>query len=146
MKKGKILVVVLIGLLLASGLILTGCASGPKTFVRGSAGDTTILLRDGLEYDRAFREIAFVLNRHGFESDTIQPEVGYIRTRWTRTTWSNASIDAYRVRIVCNFNPARTQLIVKAEAEYLIKGVWVQGYDTRAISDIRNDLNMAVGN
>jgi len=99
-----------------------------------------------LEYDRAFREIAFVLNRHGFESETIQPEVGYIRTRWTKTTWSNASIDAYRVRIVCNFNPARTQLIVKAEAEYLIKGVWWQGYDTRAISDIRNDLNMAVGN
>jgi hypothetical protein len=136
----------ILGMVLVFGMIVVGCASGPKTFVKGSSGDTTILLRDGLEYDRAFREIAFVINRHGFESDTLQPEVGYIRTRWTRTTWSNSSIDAYRVRIVCNFNPARTQLIVKAEAEYLIKGVWVQGYDTRAIADIRNDLNMAIGN
>jgi hypothetical protein len=145
-KWSALLRVGMLGMVLVFAMIVIGCASGPKTFVRGSSGDTTILLRDGLEYERAFREIAFVLNRHGFESDTIQPEVGYIRTRWTRTTWSNSSIDAYRVRIVCNFNPARTQLIVKAEAEYLIKGVWVQGYDTRAIADIRNDLNMAVGN
>ena len=80
---------------LVFGMTVVGCASSPKTFVRGSTGDTTILLRDGLEYDRAFREIAFVLNRHGFESETIQPEVGYIRTRWTRTTWSNASTELF---------------------------------------------------
>ncbi|MDR1909871.1 MAG: hypothetical protein LBQ35_08180 [Spirochaetaceae bacterium] len=145
-KWGALLLAGMPGMVLVLGMMVVGCSSAPKTFVRGSSGDTTILLRDGLEYERAFREIAFVLNRHGFDSDTLQPEVGYIRTRWARTTWTNSNIDAYRVRIVCNFNPARTQLIVKAEAEYLIKRVWVQGYDTRAIADIRNDLNMAVGN
>jgi len=131
---------------LVFGMTVVGCASsGPKNFVRGSGGDTTILLRQGLDFDLAFREVAFTLNRHNFETEVIQPEVGYIRTRWNR--WdSTTSLDAYRVRIVCNFNPARTQLIVKVEAEYLIKGEWVQGYDSRAIETLRNDLNNIIGN
>ena len=130
---------------LVFGLTVVGCASGPKNFVRGSGGDTTILLRQGLDFDLAFREVAFILNRHGFETEVIQPEVGYIRTRWNR--WdSTTSLDAYRVRIVINFNPARTQVIVKAEAEYLIKGQWVQGYDSRAIETLRTDLNNVIGN
>jgi hypothetical protein len=130
---------------LVFGFVVSGCANGPKGFVKGSGGDTTILLRQGLDFDLAFREVAFTLNRHGFETEVIQPEVGYIRTRWNR--WdSTTSIDAYRVRIVCNFNPARTQLIVKAEAEYLIRGLWVSGYDSRAIETLRTDLNNIVGN
>ena len=131
---------------LVFGMTVVGCASsGPKNFVRGSGGDTTILLRQGLDFDLAFREVAFTLNRHKFETEVIQPEVGYIRTRWNR--WdSTTSLDAYRVRVVCNFNPARTQLIVKVEAEYLIKGEWVQGYDSRAIETLRNDLNNIIGN
>jgi hypothetical protein len=127
------------------GMTILGCSSTPKSFVRGSGGETTILLRQGLDFDQAFREVAFVLNRHGFESEAIQPEVGYIRTRWYR--WdSTTSIDAYRVRITCNFNPSRTQLIVKVEAEYLIKRRWVSGYDTRAIETLRTDLTNVVGN
>ena len=75
----------------------------------------------------------------------IQPEVGYIRTRWNR--WdSTTTVEAYRVRVACNFNPNRTQLIVKIEAEYLEKGLWVQGNDTRALETLRNDLNMSIGN
>jgi hypothetical protein len=135
----------MLGMTLVSVLTVIGCASGPKGFIKGSGGDTTILLRPGLDFDLAFREVAFTLNRHGFETEVIQPEVGYIRTRWYR--WdSTTTIDAYRVRIVCNFNPARTQLIVKAEAEYLVKGLWVSGYDTRAIETMRTDLNNIVGN
>jgi hypothetical protein len=133
---------------LVFGMTVVGCVSSgrtPKNFVRGSSGDTTILLRQGLDFDLAFREVAFALNRHGFETEAIQPEVGYIRTRWNR--WdSTTSIDAYRVRIVCNFNPSRTQLIVKAEAEWLIRDEWVQGYDSRAIETLRNDLNNIIGN
>jgi hypothetical protein len=77
----------------------------------------------------------------------IQPEVGYIRTRWN-FTWNDkgTTLEAYRVRIVCNFNPSRTQLIIKAEAEYLDDDKWVQGFDTRAIETLRNDLNNVVGN
>jgi hypothetical protein len=130
---------------LVFGMTVVGCASSPKNFVKGSGGDTTILLRNGLDFDLALREVAFTLNRHNFETEVIQPEVGYIRTRWNR--WdSTTTIDAYRVRIICNFNPNRTQLIVKAEAEYFVKGEWVSGYDTRAIETLRNDLNNIIGN
>jgi hypothetical protein len=130
---------------LVFGLTLLGCLSGPKGFVKGSGGDTTILIREGLDFDLAFREVSFTLNRHGVETEVIQPEVGYIRTRWNNWN-STKSIDAYRVRIVCNFNPSRTQLIVKAEAEYLVRGRWVTGYDTSAIETLRTDLNNIVGN
>jgi hypothetical protein len=139
-------------LTLVFGMTLVGCSStpdskAPSSFRSGSGGDTTILLRQGLDFDQAFREVAFVLNRHGFDTEMIQPEVGYIRTRWI-TTWNDAGVasDWYRVRITCNFNPSRTQLIINAEAEYLDDDTWRKGYDTRAIETLRNDLNMTVGN
>jgi hypothetical protein len=136
-------------IVLAFGMTAAGCSSSPRapsSFIKGSSsGDTTILLRQGLDFDRAFREVAFTLNRHGFETEMIQPEVGYIRTRWSN--WdSKATIEYYRVRIICNFNPSRTQLIVKAEAEFYDDGNWVSGSDTRAIETLRNDLNNVVGN
>jgi hypothetical protein len=132
---------------LVFGLTVVGCSSTPKSFQKGSGGETTILLRQDLEFDKAFREVAFLLNRHGFESETIQPEVGYIRTRWN-FTWNDTgkTLEAYRVRILCNFNPSRTQLIVKAEAEYLDGGDWISGFDTRAIETLRTDLNNVLGN
>jgi len=150
MKKRSAFLLGLLVVLLSMELVFVGCVSfsrTPKSFQKGSGGDTTILLRQGLDFDRAFREVAFTLNRHGFETEMIQPEVGYIRTRWN-FTWNDSgkTLEAYRVRIVCNFNPARTQLILKAEAESLEKGAWVTGFDTRAIETLRTDLNNVVGN
>lgn len=132
---------------LVFGMTVLGCSSTPRSFQKGGGGETTILLRQGLNFDQAFREVAFLLNRHGFESETIQPEVGYIRTRWN-FTWNDTgnTLEAYRVRIICNFNPSRTQLIIKAEAEYLEGKNWIQGFDTRAIETLRTDLNNVVGN
>jgi hypothetical protein len=139
---------------LVFGMTVIGCRSAPRTptsFQRGSAsaGDTTILLRQGLDFERTFREVDFALRRHGFDTEMIQPEVGYIRTRWN-TGWvrptGGAVSEFYRVRIICNFNPNRTQLIVRAEAEYMENGSWVSGYDTRAIETLRTDLNSIVGN
>jgi hypothetical protein len=148
MKKRNVSLLGILVMVLVFGMVVVGCASGPKapaSFVKGSAGDTTILLRQGLEFDQAFREVAFLLNRHGFETEVIQPEVGYIRTRWNR--WdSKTTVDAYRVRMVINFNPSRTQVIVKAEAEYFLNNEWVQGYDSRAIETLRSDLNNVIGN
>jgi hypothetical protein len=146
-KKKNLLGMLVIALVF--GMTVVGCASSsaPNSFQRGSSGDTTILLRQGLDFDRAFREVAFILNRHGFETEMLQPEVGYIRTRWSYT-WNDKStnIEWYRVRIICNFNPGRTQLILKAEAEYLDDDKWIQGFDTRAIETLRTDLNNSVGN
>jgi hypothetical protein len=147
MKKNTWFLSEMLALVLTFGMTVLGCSSVPKSFQRGSGGDTTILLRQDLDFDQAFREVAFLLNRHGFETETIQPEVGYIRTRWS-FTWNDTgkTVEAYRVRILCNFNPSRTQLIVKAEAEYSQGDDWISGFDTRAIETLRTDLNNVVGN
>ncbi|MCL1817841.1 MAG: hypothetical protein FWG35_02840 [Spirochaetaceae bacterium] len=137
----------MLAMILVFGMAIAGCASTPTSFQKGSGGDTTILLRQGLDYNQAFREVDFAIRKHGFEVETITPEVGYLRTQWSYT-WNDdgRTLEAYRVRIICNFNPSRTQLIVKAEAEYLDGKNWVSGFDTRAISTLRTDLTNVVGN
>jgi hypothetical protein len=136
-------------MVLAFGAAVAGCASSgtPKSFQKGSGGESTILLRQGLDYNQAFREVDFAIRRHGFEVETITPEVGYLRTQWSYT-WNDTgkTLEAYRVRIICNFNPSRTQLIVKAEAEYLQGRDWITGFDTRAVATLRTDLTNVVGN
>ena len=137
------------------GMTLAGCAglpfgqSGPpSSFQRGSGGETVILLRDGLEFDAAFREIVFVLSRHGFDPEMMQQEVGFIRSRWNYAweTVGGQVVEGYRVRVVANFNPSRTQLIINPEGEWLERGQWIRGFDTRAVETLRNDLTIIVGN
>ena len=133
------------------GLTIMGCRSSPPpapvSFQSGSRGDTSILLRQGLNFDSTFREVIYILNRNGFEPELMQPDVGYIRTRWTNS-WndSGTSVDYYRVQVIINFNPNRTQLLVSAPAQYYRNGNWVTGYDTRAVETLRNDLTIIVGN
>jgi hypothetical protein len=136
-----------LALALTFGMMVVGCSSLPKSFQKGSGGETTVLLRQGLDFDQAFREVLFVLNRHGFEPEMIQADVGYVRTRWIHT-WNDTgkNLEAYRVRIVSSFNPSRTQVILNAEAEYLDRGQWVRGWDTRAIETLRTDLTQSIGN
>jgi hypothetical protein len=136
---------------LVFGMTVVGCASlfssAPKSFVKGSVGDTMILLRQGLDFNQAFREAIFILTRHGFEPELMQPEAGYIRTRWNNT-WNDkgTTSEAYRVRVVVTFNPARTQMIVSAPSEYNSGRGWITGYDTRAIATLRTDLSQSIGN
>jgi len=147
-------------MVLVFGMMVTGCASlfgsgnstsrAPSSFQSGSgsAGDTTILLRQGLNFDQAFREVIFILNRHGFEPEMMQPEAGYIRTRWSNS-WNDRGsyTDYYRVRVVVTFNPNRTQLIISAPAEFRSSGeIWQTGYDTRAIATLRTDITQIIGN
>ncbi|MDR1390144.1 MAG: hypothetical protein LBJ31_09250 [Treponema sp.] len=141
-------------MVLAFGMMVAGCGGSPtprapSTFVTGSGGETTVLLRQGLDFEQAFREVLFILNRHGFEPEMMQPEAGYIRTRWN-TTWNNPNTAAetrYRVRIVVTFNPGRTQVFINAPAERLTDGTnWVVGYDTKAIDTMRTDITQIIGN
>jgi len=134
-------------ILLLLSVVTLGCATMPRTFLRGAAGETTIPLRSGLDFDMAFREVAFILNRHGFDLEVVQPEVGFIRTRWNHTWVMNrgAATDRYRVRVRTYFNPSRTQLIINVDAEFLRGSNWIQGFDTRAVETLRNDLNHVIG-
>ena len=146
----------MLALVLVFGVLVSGCASlfgrsrTPASFIAGSGGDTTILLRQGLDADQAFREIIFILNRHGFQPEMMNPEAGFLRTRWntTWTTFRDGSRERYRVSVIIQFNPARTQVIVQAPAEFSVDGGvnWREGYDRRAIETLRNDITMAIGN
>ena len=148
---------VLLMVMMVLGITLVGCAglfgrrgdTAPATFVRGAGGETTILLRPDLDFDQTFREVIFILNRHGFSPEMMQPEAGFIRTGWNHQWFfvpGQGGIDRYRVRVIAQFNPARTQLIINPEGEWLENGVWVRGFDTRAVETLRNDLTVVLGN
>ena len=141
----------MLAIVLVFGMMVFGCVSNQSSFQRGNSvgGETMILLRQGLDFDQAFREAVFVLSRHGFDPEMMQPEAGYIRTRWSGVSWyGGGNITRYRVRILINFNPNRTQLIINAPAEYSNDNgrTWVVGYDTRAIATLRTDLTQSIGN
>ena len=129
---------------------VTSSNSAPSSFVSGggSSGDTSILLRQGFSFDQAFREVVFILNRYGFEPEMMQPEAGYIRTRWNNEWNDKGTItEYYRVRVTVSFNPNRTQLILSAPAEHRYSGEnWRTGYDTRAIATLRTDITQSIGN
>jgi hypothetical protein len=135
-------------IVLAFGMMVIGCSSTPDSFRKGSAsaGDTAILIRQGLDPEQAFREANFIINRHGFEPEMMNTEAGYIRTRWSYS-WNakNSEVDYYRVRVVITFNPNRTQIILSAPSEYLDGGKWLTGWDSRAIETLRTDITQSIG-
>jgi len=143
----------ILAIMLVLGLTVTGCASlfggsAPSTFVRGQAGTTTIMLRPGLDFDQAYREVSFILLQKNFQTETLQPEAGYIRTNWRVWTTARGQInDRYRVRISVTFNPSRTQVTLNVEGQWQDgSGNWLPGNDTAISEDLRTELMMAVGN
>jgi len=138
-------------IMLVFGMMVSGCATTggpPTTFVRGQAGTATIMLRSGLEFDQAFREVSFILIQRGFMTETLQPEAGFIRTNWVTThTVRGQTVDSYTVRVTITFNPSRTQVILNVDGRWRDNnGNWINGNDTAVTSDLRTELMMAVGN
>jgi hypothetical protein len=130
--------------------ILVGCAStgAPNSFVLGQPTPVTIQLRQGLDFDQAFREVSFILLQSGFQTETLQPEAGFIRTNWRFwVTTRGETSERYRVRVSVTFNPSRTQVIVNVLGQLLDrKGNWQDGWDRAISEDLRQELTMAVGN
>lgn len=135
---------------LVFGMAVVGCAMGgpPRSFVRGQASSVTIMLRPGLEFDQAFREVSFVLLQNNFLTETLQPDAGFIRTNWrTWTTPRGQTLDRYRVRVSVTFNPARTQVTLNVEGQWQdARGNWTPGQDREVSEELRMELMMAVGN
>ena len=141
----------ILAIMLVFGMTVIGCAttSGPpRSFVRGQASTTTIMLRQGLDFDQAFREVSFILLQNNFLTETLQPDAGFIRTNWRFWTTARGQVaDFYRVRVSVTFNPARTQVTLNVEGQWLDgRGNWVPGTDTAVSEDLRTELRMAIGN
>jgi hypothetical protein len=136
-------------MVLAFGMTVAGCASTstPGSFVRGPASPVTIMLRPGLEFGQAFREVSFILLNKNFQTETLQPEAGFIRTNWRFwVTPRGQTVETYRVRVSVTFNPNRTQVILNVEGQVLERDTWVPGWDRSVTEDLRSELTMAVGN
>ena len=135
---------------LVFGMTVVGCASwgAPRTFVRGQASSTTIMLRQGLDPEQAFREVSFILLQNNFLTEILQPEAGFIRTNWinVHTRRGGQIDDSYQVRVSVTFNPSRTQVTLNVEARRDVNGNWHTGSDTAITEDLRTTLMMSVGN
>jgi len=149
---GMLVIVLVFGMMVVGcgslGSLFGGSKSAPRTFVRGQPGTSTIMLRQGLNYDQAFREVSYILLQKKFQTETLQPEAGYIRTNWRVWTTERGQVnDRYRVRVSVTFNPARTQVSLNVEGQWQdSQGSWIPGNDTAISDDLRTELTMAVGN
>ena len=127
-------------------LAITSCGT-PKSFVKSASGGdwSSIQIRDGLEYDKAFSEVLDVVAKR-FEMEMISKDGGYGRTQWVYT-WNEKRkyTPKYRTRVIFKFSPDKTKVDIKTEAEYGGDDKWKKGYDTRLLETIKQDIMGVVG-
>ena len=133
---------VLIGIV---ALVVTGCMA-PKSFVRIMEPTwSSVELRPGMTYDDAWKEVLDVLAKK-FEIEMISKDGGYLRTSWIYTWWKAGQMTQnYRVRAIIKFAPNRDKVDIKTEAQYLQRGQWVVGTDTRLLQTVKTDIMGVVG-
>ena len=121
--------------------------STPTSFIESSTGGdwASIVLRDGLDYEKAFGEVLDICARR-FEMDMISKESGYARSNWTYT-WNTKGMYTrkYRARVIFKFSTDKTRVDIKAEAEFGGVDNWIKGYDTRLLQTMKLDIQGAVG-
>ena len=119
----------------------------PSGFVRATDGGSwsSIAIREDLSFDKAFNEVLDVCARR-FEMDLISKDGGYGRTNWTYT-WNDRGryINYYRARVVFKFSADRTKVDIKTEAEFGGESRWIQGFDTRLLQKMKQDIMGVVG-
>jgi len=145
MKVRKYLQLCLLGII---ALVLTACA--PKTFVQTmEPGWSTIELRDGLEFDDAWKQTVDLLAEK-FDLEVISQDGGYVRSGWIHS-WTGRMTDYYKVRAIVKFSPERDKVALKSDAQYYGKGFlgigegWQMGTDERLTQTVKTDLMGKVG-
>ena len=132
----------------AATLSLPACGA-PATFVRASSmADpqeqwSTIEVRTTVSYDQAWEAVLDTLVKQ-FELAILSRPDGYMRTNWFYT-WGGTRSEKYRVRVTVKFSADYTRVSLKSEAEYGGEGRWEPGYDTRLLTQLKNDMMGLVG-
>ena len=120
-------------------------ALAQKHFVKAANGGdwSSILIRDGLDYDRAFNEVLDVIAKR-FEMDMISKDGGYGRTNWIYT-WNAKKkyTEKYRVRVIFKFSADRSKVEIKTEAESGKKRK--KGFDIELLETVKKDISGVVG-
>ena len=125
-------------------VVFTSCgmvkgAKSPAGFVKtNEVGWSTIQLREGLDFDKAFDEVLDVIAKR-FEMDIISKEGAYARSQWSYR-WGVDEGTSYRTRVIFKFSSDKTKVDVKTEAEWKEGSSWQMGYDTRLLETIKQDI------
>lgn len=129
-------------------VLVNSCGvSAPRSFQKAVDGGTwsSVMIRDGLSYDKAFGEVMDVIGKR-FELDMISKDSGYLRTNWIYT-WNTKGRynEKYRTRVIIKFSADRTKVDIKSEAEFGGEPRWIKGFDTALLSQIKQDIQGVVG-
>ncbi|MFZ4705131.1 MAG: hypothetical protein ACOYMF_03885 [Bacteroidales bacterium] len=127
-------------------VIIAISSCGTTSFIKTSdVSWSTIQLRDDLDYEKAWNEVIDVL-ANKFEMEMISKEGAYARTGWIYT-WNTQGkyTKDYRNRVIIKFSPDRKNVQVKTEAQSGTEGKWKDGYDSRLLQTIKQDIMGVVG-
>ena len=129
--------------------IATGCFifnNRPESFIRMSEPTwSSIEIKSNITPDDAWQQVVDVVAKK-FELEMISKEGGYVRTAWIYTWWKQGEVTSqYRVRVIVKFSADWKKVDVKTDANYLRKGVWEVGYDTRLLETVKTDIMGVVG-
>jgi hypothetical protein len=124
-------------------LVLAACASAPSTFVRNQSGDwVTIELSGGINKETVWGKVADSLKERDLEFEKIDREAGYMRTSWNYKVSTNRT---YATRAIIDFPSNGKTIRVKTEAQYLRKGIWIEGFDSSYNNTFRQEIAAIVG-
>jgi hypothetical protein len=122
------------------------CVTLPQGFVvTGDPTWSTIEIRDGMDYELAWREVVDVIAKK-FEMEMLSKDGAYLRTAWSHSWYAAGRVSQnYRVRVIAKFSTDRRKVDVKTEANYLGRAGWVSGTDTRLLTTVKTDIMGVVG-
>jgi uncharacterized lipoprotein len=128
--------------------IASGSQKLAVAFVAGESNDAgwaSVLISDKITYALAWDDVSSVITKR-FEIEMISKESGYIRTKW-KYNWTTNGHESkeYRVRVTIKMSEQRKKIDINAEAEKLIRGVWVKGSDTQLLETTKKDIAGLVG-
>lgn len=124
--------------------IMVSCST--TDFVQTSVVSwSSIPLRDNISVDEAWDEVIDVIAKK-FEMELISKDGLYARTGWFYT-WNLKGVYTrnYRNRVIIKFSPDKETVNVKAEAQYGKRGKWKNGFDSRLLRTIKQDIMGVVG-
>lgn len=125
-------------------VVLISCA--PSDFVQTSdVSWSTIPLRSNITIDKAWDAVIDVVAKK-FEMELISKDGLYARTGWFYT-WNTKGIYTrnYRNRVIIKFSVDKNNVEVKTEAQYGKDRRWKNGFDSRLLKTIKQDIMGVVG-
>lgn len=136
-------------LALVPAVLLAGCVSPPKTFLRTYDEPgiwKAVEIREAMAKDDVWRVLVDTLSQT-YDLEVLQKDAGYMRTSWKYSYIRGGQVSSrYRSRIVVKLTGADWRsLQVKCESNWLESEGWVLGYDTRLLEDVYGDIQGKLG-